>query len=124
MRGHVVGSLGIVRVIRGIFGSKLIEMALQVRAHGRVGVLVDRQGRGCVLNEKMKYPPTHGGELREARDDLGCDEMKPPLPGREYDLFLYTGHSEGRSGGDSVVMYYLISRLSTADDANSGSGME
>ena len=124
MRGHVVGSLGIVRVIRGIFGSKLIEMALQVRAHGRVGVLVDRQGCGCVLNEKMKHPAAHGGELREARNDLGCDEMKPPLPGREYDLFLYKGHSEGSSGGDSAVMYYLISRLSTADDANSGSGME
>jgi hypothetical protein len=112
------------RVIRGILGSKHIEMALQIRADGRVGVLVDRQGRGCVWNEKMKYSAAHGGELREARDDLGCDEMKPPLPGRKYDLFLYTGHSEGSSGGDSVVMYYLISHLSTADDANSGSDIE
>src|ERR1017187_702427 len=106
MRGHVVGSLGIMRVVRGILGSKLIEMAIQIRAHGRVGVLVDRQGRGCVLNEKMKYSAAHGGKLGEPGDDLGCYEMKPPLPGRKYDLFLYTGHSEGSSGGDSVVMYY------------------
>ena len=92
MRGHVIGSFRIMRVIRGILGSKHIEMALQIRADGRVGVLVARQGRGCVLNEKMDYPASHGGKLGEPGDDLGCYEMKPPPPGTERYRFLKPVH--------------------------------
>ena len=54
MRGHIVGPFNVVREIGGVFGGELIEVALQIRPDRRIGVLVDCQGRGGVLNKKMK----------------------------------------------------------------------
>ena len=92
MRGHVVGPLGIMSVVWNIFGNEFIEMPLQVRPYRRIGVLVDSQGRGRVLDKEMKYPPPNGGELGEPGDDLGCYKMEPKLPGLERDLLLNKRH--------------------------------
>lgn len=54
MRGHIVGPFNIVREMGGAFGGELIEMTFQIRPDGRIGVLVDCQGRRGVLNKKMK----------------------------------------------------------------------
>jgi hypothetical protein len=92
MRGHIVGPFCVVSIIRGVFRCELIEMTLQIRPDRRIGVLVDRQGRGGVLNKKMKYPPTDRRNLREPGDDLGRHEMEPALPRRERDVLLNKRH--------------------------------
>lgn len=62
MSRHVVVALYCVRVVWLTLTHQPIEDALHVDPHVGVGVLVDCQSRGCVLDEKVQQP-----DSRQAR---------------------------------------------------------
>ena len=55
MRGHIVGPFVSMQVIGRVLRHHTVENRAQVAAHIRVGVLVERQRRRCVLYQQIDY---------------------------------------------------------------------
>src|SRR5690625_5390426 len=70
MRRHIVIPFVVVAVVGRPLGHKFVEMALQVLAHCRVGVLVDCQGGGGVLNEYVQYAAAHSAQVGDLFQNL------------------------------------------------------
>ena len=60
-----------------------VEVALQIAAHVRVGVLVNRQGGGGVLQKQVQQPDPVFRQLRQGVAHLVADQMKAPATGRQ-----------------------------------------
>ena len=91
MRRHVVRPFVGVDVVGGVFGNHHVEMTLKVAAHRRVGVFVDGQGGGTVLDEDVGQADGVLGEFGYGRFYLMGNQMEAAGYGRECYGFLCPG---------------------------------
>lgn len=53
MSGHVVGTFGVVFIIRRVFGYHGVEMAFKISTNRWIGIFVQRQARRGVFDENL-----------------------------------------------------------------------
>lgn len=91
--GHIVGALVVVLVVRGVFRNGLVEVPFEVTPDGWVGVFVDCQAGGGVLDKYVQqshpYLPKFVGKLLF---DGSGDEVKPPREGGQMERVLKRLH--------------------------------
>jgi hypothetical protein len=74
---HIIRSLGIVLIIRGILRDGFIEMTFKIFSDRRVGVLVQRQRGRRVLDENVEESAADSPEFGDLGKDLRRDQMEP-----------------------------------------------
>lgn len=91
MGGHIVRAFAGVDVGK-IFGGDFVEGAFQVDADVRVGVFVDGQGSGCVLNEDVQQAHFEIRQFRYCPQYVICDQVKAAGKLRQCDASLMPSH--------------------------------
>ena len=76
MARHVVGTLGDMNEIAGVFRNQAVEESVQVRPRGGVGVFVDDQAGAGVLDEHRR-DTRHDSALTNDLSDLIRDLVRP-----------------------------------------------
>src|SRR5579871_1466760 len=85
MRGHVIGSLLIVRIALRILRRELLEETLEVGAHLGCGVFLDQERCGGVRAKDVEQSARDPPSLEPARDLAGdLDETPPSGSYREH----------------------------------------
>src|SRR5690606_16557263 len=74
---HVVRALGEVFVVGGVLRHHYVEVAFQVAPHVGVGVLVDGQGGGGVLDKQVEQAHLAIGQGGPLRQNVLGDEVEP-----------------------------------------------
>lgn len=83
MGWHVVGALVVVLIVGRIFGHIFIEVALEILSDGGVGVFVEREAGGGVMDEDMGEPDTIVAQPGELLRDFMGDQVKAARIGGE-----------------------------------------
>ena len=86
MRRHIVVAFERVSVIGFAFADQAVEHGGHVGAHVRVGVFVDRQGGGSVLQEQVEQP--RAGQRRQLRENFVGYQMATARTGAQRELGL------------------------------------
>ncbi|MNZ88581.1 hypothetical protein D3C78_1074760 [compost metagenome] len=75
-------------VVRLVLAHGAVEPGLEVAAHRGVGVFVDGQRGGGVLDEHMHQPDAHLADRRAVGEDLVRHQMKAATAGFELEAVL------------------------------------
>src|SRR3569833_1118539 len=75
MCGHIVGALVVVDITRVIFRNGFIEVHFKVLANGWVGVLVDAERGGCMLDEDLAHAGFDSADLRNCTNNFFRNEV-------------------------------------------------
>ena len=92
MGRHIIGPFIGMDVIGGVFGHHLIEVAFKILTHGGVGVFIQGERGGAVLDEDMSQPDAVICQFRDLSHNFTGDKMKSPLFRGEGNLFLCPSH--------------------------------
>lgn len=92
MRGHVVGPFTGVD-IRKVFGSNVVERRFQVARDIGVGILVDRQRCGSVLDVDVQQSNLNRRQFRHRIQDVRRDQMKTATERWERQSMLKPAHA-------------------------------
>lgn len=76
VRGHIVWPLQGVLIVGSAFRNHLMEMAFQISANIRVGILIDRQGGRGMLEKEMEHPDLDLTDLGQCGEDFLGDQVK------------------------------------------------
>lgn len=76
VRGHVVRPFQGMLVVGSAFRNHLVEMAFQISANIRVGILIDRQGGRGMLKKEMEHSDLNLTDLGQRREDFLGDQVK------------------------------------------------
>jgi hypothetical protein len=90
---HIVGSLtgvSVWEILRGQPGQDTVEIERDIG----VGILVDRQRGGGVLEKDVEQADPDVDEFREGIEDPVGDEVEPGGKGGQLDLSLRPGHED------------------------------
>src|SRR3954453_1797435 len=74
MRSHVVRAFGHVPEINGVFGDEVLKEVAHVERYVGVGILLDDQRTGCVLDESREKPVLDSG-LGNPADGRPCERI-------------------------------------------------
>ncbi|MNZ61430.1 hypothetical protein D3C78_795280 [compost metagenome] len=88
MRRQVVAAFQGVLVVGLVLGDGAVEPGLEVAAHRGVGVFVDGQRGGGVLDEHMHQPDAHLADRRAVSEDLVGHQMEAATAGFELEAVL------------------------------------
>ena len=91
MRRHVVRTFACVRVGE-VFRDQMVHGPLKIRAHVRVGVLIERQGGRCVAQEEVRQADRDGVEPSQGVGHTVGDEVEPARHRRQHELGLLNRH--------------------------------
>lgn len=97
VRRQVVAAFQGVPVVRLVLAYGAVEPGLEVAAHRGVGVLVEGQRGGGVLDEHMHQPDPYLADRRAMGEDLVSHQMKAATAGFELEAVLVP-HGPARSG--------------------------
>lgn len=88
VRRQIVAAFEGVPVVRLVLAHRAVEPGLEVAAHRGVGVLVEGQRGGGVLDEHMHQPDPDLADGRTVGEDLVGDQMKAAAAGFELEAVL------------------------------------
>jgi len=96
MSRHVIQPLVIMSVQHTllILRRKTVQRISHVGAHSRIGILVERETAGSVLDEEVHDADFEVLDLWDLAGDLVGDEVAAARLGREGELFLDERHAE------------------------------
>lgn len=90
--GHIIGAFIIVLVIRRIFGNGLIEKTLEIAPHGWIGIFIDGQAGGCVLDEHLQQPNPDLLQVRKFPLNDAGNQVKTARIGGQVNGLLKSRH--------------------------------
>lgn len=88
MGRHIVVALQYMAVMRRPFRRQYAKMSLEIAAHFRIRIFVDRQRCRSVLQEQMQQAHPAAGQLRQRAQHFVGNEMKAPAAGPQPDVAL------------------------------------
>ncbi len=88
MRRQIVAALIVVQIVGLIFGHRAIKVALKILPHRGVSILVDCEGGRGVLDKYVQQPNGNLAQLRQLRQHVLSNQMKPARARLELDVFL------------------------------------
>ena len=83
MRGHIVRPFQGMFIVRRVLRHHHIQVPLKITAHIRVGVFINGQRGGGMLNKQMQQTNLQIRQLREASQHLIGHKMATPGHGRQ-----------------------------------------
>jgi hypothetical protein len=93
-----------VREVRGTVGDGVVAPALEIDANVRVGIFVQKERRGRVLEQKMQKPHTHPGDFRDGAEDFTRHQMETAWARFELDDGLMKQHDRSTFRASMVTL--------------------
>lgn len=95
---HIVRAFVVMLVFRVVFGYCFAEIHFKILAYGWIGVLVDREGGGCMPYEHLAHTGFNIAELRQHMHHFVCNEMKAPaFLLKSYAVLMYFHGSKNKA---------------------------
>src|SRR5580698_1810349 len=124
---HVVRAFNRV-LVRKILGRQMIERGFQVAQHVRVGVLIDRERGGRLLDEDVQQADADWFHLGQRRRHFVGDDVQSAATGLERQVALLPAHAVGsaiwafqRSQWSASTMATIASAIGTKRGKRHGS---
>ena len=93
VRGHIVGAFVIVLIVGVILRYRLVEIHFKINSDGWIGIFVDRQRSGSMLDKNLAHTCIDLPDFRKSMKDFVCNEVKPSPFFTQPDLGLKYLHA-------------------------------